>query len=97
MEPKEIQTEFKKRKLRQILVVVVLVPIIGVLFYAMNNTDFELGGLTDDRIGLMAMLAMGLAAIFSLFNWRCPSCKKYLGRKMNQYYCPHCGVKLREQ
>jgi rRNA maturation endonuclease Nob1 len=32
--------------------------------------------------------------IFSLFNWRCPSCNKYLGKAINAKFCAKCGVQL---
>src|SRR5262245_60652108 len=35
------------------------------------------------------------ALVFSLQNWRCPACRRYLGRTWNPRFCPHCGVALR--
>ncbi|MGD1120115.1 MAG: hypothetical protein ABR886_11630 [Dehalococcoidales bacterium] len=37
------------------------------------------------------MVAIGVA---SFFNWRCPSCHKYLGSYWNPRKCPRCGAKL---
>jgi hypothetical protein len=34
-------------------------------------------------------------AIFSRWNWRCPSCRGSLGRSINPEDCPRCGVTLR--
>jgi hypothetical protein len=33
--------------------------------------------------------------VFSAFNWRCPSCKKYLGNDISRRICKHCRTKLR--
>jgi predicted RNA-binding Zn-ribbon protein involved in translation (DUF1610 family) len=33
--------------------------------------------------------------VFSLRNWRCPACNKYLGKGTLPHYCPNCGVELR--
>jgi rRNA maturation endonuclease Nob1 len=27
-------------------------------------------------------------------NWRCPSCKKYLGKNINRHTCKQCGNRL---
>jgi rRNA maturation endonuclease Nob1 len=32
---------------------------------------------------------------FSAFNWRCPSCKRYLGADINRHMCKKCGTRLR--
>lgn len=32
---------------------------------------------------------------FSSFNWRCPSCNKYLGNDMNRRVCRKCESRLR--
>ncbi len=95
MENIEIKTEFKKRKIRQIIVAVLIVPIVGILFYVRENPDALLFGLNYDQIGLVALVIIGLALIFSFINWRCPNCKKYIGKKINPNHCSHCGVELR--
>ncbi len=82
MESIAIKTEFMKRKVRQIIVAVLIVPIVGVLFYVTENLDALLFGLNYDQIGLVALVIIGLALIFSFKNWRCPNCKKYTGKKI---------------
>ena len=45
----------------------------------------------------VAGFAFGLALssmLYSLWNWRCPSCSKSLGRSMFPRYCAKCGAKL---
>jgi len=32
--------------------------------------------------------------VFSLYNWRCPACNKYLGKQRSPKYCSKCGVAL---
>jgi rubrerythrin len=34
------------------------------------------------------------ALVFSLKNWRCPACDKYLGKGISPSFCPKCGVAL---
>ncbi|MFW5839956.1 MAG: hypothetical protein ACOCZE_05185 [Planctomycetota bacterium] len=43
---------------------------------------------------LVGIGIIGLVLIGSFVNWRCPSCRGYLGRSMPRH-CPKCGVKLR--
>lgn len=34
--------------------------------------------------------------LFSLVNWRCPSCGAYLGQRLNPRACNACGATLRD-
>ncbi len=36
-----------------------------------------------------------VAAGFAWLNWRCPACRKYLGKSLSPNHCPKCGVALR--
>jgi len=31
---------------------------------------------------------------FSLYNWRCPACHKYLGKSISPKFCAKCGTAL---
>lgn len=44
---------------------------------------------------LAAVLALAALALLALQNWRCPACRRYLGRGPNPSMCPGCGVALR--
>jgi len=51
--------------------------------------------LKETRLGFLAALLVMLGVlVFSLYNWRCPACRKYLGRAMNPKVCARCGVVL---
>lgn len=40
------------------------------------------------------IIALFATAVFLLFKWwRCPKCRKLLGRNTGSY-CPHCGEKI---
>lgn len=41
------------------------------------------------------IVAFLFVLIFSLINWKCPACRKYLGRSFYPNYCSKCGVALR--
>ena len=33
--------------------------------------------------------------VFTAYNWKCPSCDKYLGADINRRTCKHCKTRLR--
>lgn len=40
--------------------------------------------------------ALVVLAIGPLIVWRCPRCRRRLGRRLDVARCPHCGVELTE-
>jgi len=53
-----------------------------------------LGEFSKDTI-IAAQLAVIAAFVgFSAYNWRCPSCNKYLGADINRGSCKQCGARL---
>tara|TARA_Y100000768_G_C23953959_1_gene671732 strand:+ start:600 stop:1085 length:486 start_codon:yes stop_codon:yes gene_type:complete len=89
-----IKATFKKRKNRQIVLAVFLIPIIGFLFSLKRHKDFTLWGIDYDQLGLAALAIIIPAVIFSIVNWRCPNCNKYLGKGINPNHCSKCGANL---
>lgn len=90
-----IKQKFKQRKIRQIIIVVLIIPIMILLLQIKKNPDSEIFGLNYDQIGIVSLIIIGAAVIFSFINWRCPNCNKYLGRRMNINNCSNCGAELR--
>ena len=89
-----IQSEFSSRRRRQLLATLLMLPVVAVIGTADEARGTALGG-----VPLAAALPVGvvmfLALIgFSIRNWRCPACDRYLGRGFNPSYCPRCGVAL---
>jgi len=53
----------------------------------------------DPRRGLLlwVFIPVGVATIaFSIWNWRCPACRAYLGKTTDARHCRRCGVLLRD-
>jgi len=73
-----IKTEFASRKRNQIIVSISLIAMIILFVLFGENPDVLFTG----GIG------------FSLFNWRCPACNKYLGKSINPKFCSKCGAPL---
>jgi len=90
----EIQQMFALRRRRQILLAVPLLPVfIGVLVVREGGNGAVLGVPAEVWGPAFLVLAIG-ALLFSLWNWRCPACEKYLGKGISPRFCPKCGVTL---
>ncbi len=90
----EIRTLFALRRRRQLLISLPLIALImGIAFLENSNTGAFLG-IPPSIVfpGFLAMIAG--AIVFSLYNWRCPACNKYLGKQRSPKYCSKCGVEL---
>lgn len=88
--------EFAAKRRRQLLAAIP--GIAGVLAIAVLGE--ATGGI---RFGLAPAMwqPLGIGIIvgvvgFSLYNWRCPACGRYLGRGWNPAYCAKCGIALRD-
>jgi hypothetical protein len=90
----EFRALFALRRRRQLLVSLPLIALImGFAFLEKSNTGAFLG--IPPSIVLPGFLAMiAGAVVFSLYNWRCPACNKYLGKQRSPKYCSKCGVEL---
>jgi len=90
----EIIDEFKKRRTRQIMAVgPIILAFIALLSVEGNPTGIF--GLPQNIVLSITFAVIISVLIFSLFNWRCPSCNKYLGKAINPKFCAKCGVQLR--
>jgi len=88
-----IMLDFGLRRSRQhiaIAAALFLLLFLGLLFTRPNL----LGEFSKDTI-ISAQLAVIAAFIgFSAYNWRCPSCNKYMGSDINRVICKQCGTRL---
>jgi rubrerythrin len=48
---------------------------------------------TELVVGAAIAVILGFVA-FTLWNWRCPACNRYLGKGISPSFCPKCGVPL---
>ena len=90
-----IKDEFKSRRMRQIAVAIPLV-LIMLAMIILPKTDFiNTLDLSMDILGPIFFIVILATVIFSFINWRCPGCKKYLGKTISPKFCTKCGVELR--
>ncbi len=89
-----LKTKFAAAKRKQIVVALVLIPVIFLfVFFERRPDQLVLGVSVKELIPAFLVLVIG-AVGFSLYNWRCPGCRKYLGKTFNPKFCPKCGVEL---
>ncbi|MCK4352056.1 hypothetical protein KAW65_01465 [candidate division WOR-3 bacterium] len=78
----QIIQEFRKKRKRQIILApIALFAVILVLL--VNPISIIIGS-----------IIILIAFIYSLKNWRCPVCNRYLGRGVNLKKCPKCEAKF---
>lgn len=89
----KIKQDFTVRQTRQFIAITAaacLVLLVAVLYKRSDLFGaFSKGALVSVQILLI------LAFInFTAYNWRCPSCKRYLGYDINKRVCKQCGARL---
>jgi hypothetical protein len=91
----DLREEFARRRTRQWLIVLPVAIAIIAMRVAGNAKEATFFGMPASVV-IGIGFAMVIAAIaFSLWNWRCPACSKYLGRGINPSFCAKCGFKLK--
>jgi hypothetical protein len=90
----EIIAEFKKKRQRQLLAVApIILAFVGLI--SLEKNPGGLFGLSPNIVLTLCFAVIISTLVFSLFNWRCPSCQKYLGKAINPKFCSKCGTQLR--
>jgi hypothetical protein len=85
--------DFKLRQSRQSLAIGVTLLLLLFLALLYKRPDL-FGEFSKDTIVTIQILLIAAFIGFSAFNWRCPSCKKYLGNNIIRRICKHCGTRL---
>lgn len=88
----EIKRLFASRRKRQILVAIPIVAMIILL--ALSESKGAVLGVPLRLAGPVFFVCVLGAVAFSLYNWRCPACNKYLGKAIGPKFCARCGVEL---
>ena len=90
----QIIEEFKRRRTRQLMVVAPVILAAVFLGWIQDHRSVSIAGLSSSALVGLAIAVVVGAVIFSLSNWRCPACNRYLGKVFNPSFCPKCGVQL---
>ena len=92
---KEMMQQFGVRQNRQSLAISVTLLLLLALTVVYKRGDL-FGEFSKMSIVSAQIVTIAAFVAFSFFNWRCPACKKYLGRSYGMKNCPSCGVKLQK-
>jgi hypothetical protein len=95
-QPKDAQQiirDFKLRQSRQFLAIglALFFLILLVLIHSRADLFGEVSKSTVFGAQFMVIVAF---IVFSAFNWRCPSCRRYLGNDISKRVCRHCRARL---
>jgi len=91
----------RKLKVQWSVAVVGLVAMFLMIFTNLANRGnlfdriLRLFGIADYVLFIISVSLIVVVAIVTLVNWRCPMCKKYLGRSIFIDACPKCQVSLK--
>ena len=91
---KQVFRQFAVRQSRQFLAIAVTLLLMVFLALIYKRPEF-FGELSKNTILAVEFVIFAAFIGFSAFNWRCPSCKKYLGGNINSRICKKCGSRLR--
>jgi hypothetical protein len=91
---KRIMRDFGLRKSRQFLAIAATLFLLLFLALLYKRSDL-FGEFSKDTIFAAQIVLIAAFIGFSAFNWRCPSCNKYLGSNINRRICKQCGTRLR--
>ena len=87
--------QFGVRRKRQFMLAIPVLALV-VAFGLLADTDSTAGiaGIPLSVAGPPFLMLIVGAIVFSIRNWRCPACDRYLGKNIDPHYCPKCGVAL---
>ena len=91
---KETLRQFGVRQTRQSFAISVTLLLLVSLTVLYKRPDL-FGEFSKMSIVSAQIVTIAAFVAFSFFNWRCPSCKKYLGADINKRGCKRCGTRLR--
>jgi heme A synthase len=90
----QIKREFLLRQGRQILAIAAGLFLVILMAIVYKRSDL-LGEFSKDSLVAVQLVIITAFIGFTAINWRCPSCKKYLGSDINKRVCRHCKTRLR--
>jgi hypothetical protein len=90
---KKIIHEFRLRQGHQFLAIAVTLLLLIFLTVLYKRPDL-FGEVSREIVSVAQIVLIAAFIVFSAFNWRCPSCKKYLGNNIGRQKCKQCGTRL---
>jgi len=87
-----ILQDFRLRKSRQILAIAAALLVVFSLAF-LHRAGFL--GMSKDSVFSFQILVIASFIGFTASNWRCPSCKGFLGQDINKQLCRKCRTRLK--
>ena len=91
----KIVQQFRTIRKRQILAAIPVVLLLLIMIFVEDDPEASFVGIPRNILEIATVVVTVGVVYFSLLNWRCPSCKGYLGKSINPKFCSKCGVQLR--
>jgi hypothetical protein len=91
---KQIMKEFQVRQNRQLLALAITLLLLLFFVLVFKHPDI-FGVISKNTIFAAQILTIAAFIGFSVVNWRCPACNKYLGSDIHRRACSKCGTRLR--
>ncbi len=88
------RTDFTARRRRQFAISIPLFALVLGMAFLGEGKQGAILGMRACVVLPAVLILVGGAIAFSLYNWRCPACNRYLGKQMNPKYCSRCGIPL---
>ncbi len=89
-----LKQEFQARRTRQVIAVAAAIALIVLVAVLFRRPDL-FGGLSKGTIVKVQIVVIILFVNFTSYNWRCPSCRRFLGSDIGRQTCKNCGIRLR--
>ena len=91
----QIRAEYLRRRRRQVLgSALFLLAFAGIYVWQLALFDPRLAQASRASAGMLLVSGIVATLWFSWRNWRCPACRRHLGRTLSHRACPHCGVRF---
>ena len=66
----------------------------GVILGSAEGSGETMMGFQTMHVLIAAGTLLGACVLYSIINWKCPSCKKSLGKAFSPKFCQSCGTEL---
>ncbi len=93
-DPETIKRKFYERQSRQIIAIAIALFLV-LLSAVIYKQPERFGNFSKDVIFGMQAWCIATFIGFTAFNWRCPSCNRYLGADIHREVCKKCRTRLR--
>jgi hypothetical protein len=88
-----IKQEFKARQSRQIIAMAIALFLVLLSAVVYKRPDL-FGAFSKSTLFGMQAITIAAFIVYTVFNWRCPSCNKGLGNDLFRLRCRKCGTRL---